>query len=427
MPSMMTSVNPESVSSARWLASAVIAARRAQGVLGHASAEIRNRALIASADLLRRHEVEILDANAHDLSRYRGASAFRDRLALDPARISAMADGLDAIAALPDPLNKILESWTRPNGLQISRISAPIGVIGVIYESRPNVGIDAAGLCVKSGNAVILRGGSDSFFSSAILHWIMQQALKSVGLPEHSVQSPPLADREVVTAMMESAGEIDLLIPRGGKALVERLQRESRVPILAHAEGICHTYVHSAAITEMAIEILANAKLRRPGICSATETLLLDAEIAEAVLPIIVERMKALGCGFRADAAARAILPLLPQATESDFSTEWQDAILSIAIVDGVEGAIRHVNKYGTAHTDAIVTGDAVAAHRFLAGVKSAVALWNASTQFSDGGEFGFGAEIGISTGRLHARGPVGADQLTTPRYIVIGSGQTRA
>ena len=355
-----------------------------------------------------------------------GSAAFRDRLALTPARVEAMAQGLDDIAALPDPLARTLADWTRPNGLRIRRIAAPIGVIGMIYESRPNVGADAAGLCLKSGNAVILRGGSDSFRSAAAIHAALSEGLRAAGAPEAAVQIPPATDRSYVAAMLAAAGLIDLIVPRGGKGLVTRVQAEARVPVLAHAEGLCHTYVHAAADPQMARRIVANAKMRRTGICGATETLLIDAAIAPALLPPIVADLRALGCDFRADARARAICPDLPAATAADFDTEWLDAILSVAVVDGVESAIAHIRAHGSEHTEAIVTQDEAAAGAFMRGLESAVVMWNASTQFCDGGEFGFGAEIGIATGRVHARGPVGLEQLTTFRYLVEGSGQVR-
>ncbi|MDE2008086.1 MAG: glutamate-5-semialdehyde dehydrogenase, partial [Rhodospirillales bacterium] len=361
-----------------------------------------------------------------DLAAATGTAAFRDRLALTEARLEAIAAGAETVAGLPDPLARRLESWTRPNGLRIARVPAPLGVIGMIYESRPNVGVDAAAICLKAGSAVILRGGSEAARSAEALHAAMAHGLIEAGLPEASVQIPPTADRAYVAAMLGAAGMIDLIIPRGGKALVERVQGESRVPSLAHAEGLCHTYIHADADPAMARSVLANAKMRRTGICSATETLLIDRAIAPALLPTLIADLAALGCDFRADAAARAIVPALPQAAPGDFDTEWLDAILSVAVVDGPEGALAHIARHGSGHTDAIITADEAVARAFLERIDSAVALWNASTQFCDGGEFGFGAEIGISTGRLHARGPVGPEQLTTYRYVVEGSGQVR-
>ena len=303
---------------------------------------------------------------------------------------------------------------------------ATIGVIGMVYESRPNVVADAAGLCLKSGNAVILRGGSDSFHSARAIHQAVTAGLRAASLSEDAVQIPPSTDRAYVGAMLAAAGRIDLIIPRGGKSLVARVQAEARVPVLAHAEGLCHTYIHEAAEPQMARAILANAKLRRPGVCGATETLLIDAAIAPALLPLLVADLHAQGCDFRADARARAIVPSLPAAAQGDFDTEWLAPILSVAVVDGVAAALVHIRAHGSEHTEAIVTEDAQAAEQFLRGLDSAVALWNASTQFCDGGEFGFGAEIGIATGRLHARGPVGLEQLTTFRTLVRGSGQVR-
>jgi glutamate-5-semialdehyde dehydrogenase len=299
-------------------------------------------------------------------------------------------------------------------------------VIGMIYESRPNVGADAAALCLKSGNAVLLRGGSESRRSAQAIHAALRDGLLAAGLPEACVQIAPTSDRAYVAAMLAGAGLLDLIIPRGGKSLVERVRREARVPVLAHAEGLNHTYVHAAADPAMARAILANAKMRRTSVCGATETLLIDASIAPTLLPALVADLAALGCDFRADAAARAIVPTLPPAGEADFDTEWLDAILSVRVVDGVASALAHIAAHGSEHTDAIITEDAEAADAFLRGVDSAVALWNASTQFCDGAEFGFGAEIGIATGRIHARGPVGLQQLTTYRYIVTGNGQVR-
>jgi glutamate-5-semialdehyde dehydrogenase len=402
------------------------AARAASHVLARTTDAERNAALRAMAGSLRSHAPNILAANAADLAACAGTAAFRDRLALTEPRVDAMATGLEDIALLPDPLGRTLADWTRPNGLRIRRIATPIGVIGMIYESRPNVGADAAGICLKSGNAVILRGGSESVRSAAAINAALVAGLRAAGLPEACVQIAPDADRAYVAAMLAAAGLLDLIVPRGGKSLVERVQREARIPVLAHAEGLCHTYVHASADHAMARRIVANAKMRRTGICGATETLLIDRAVAPALLPAIVADLRALGCGFRADAAARDIVPDLDQATEADFATEWLDAILSVAVVDGVDAALAHIARYGSEHTDAIVAEDADAARRFLDGVDSAVALWNASTQFCDGGEFGFGAEIGIATGRIHARGPVGPEQLTTYRYLVIGTGQVR-
>ncbi len=405
---------------------AATAARDAGRVLARSSEAVRNAALAAMADALRDGMRDILAANALDVTAYTGTAAFLDRLTLTEARVEAMARGLEDVAALPDPLQRTLADWTRPNGLRIQRIATPIGVIGMIYESRPNVGADASALCLKSGNAVILRGGSDSAHSAMAINVALQRGLAASGLPPACIQVAPNADRAYVAAMLAGAGLLDLIIPRGGKSLVERVQREARVPVLAHAEGLNHTYVHEAADPVMARRIVANAKMRRTGVCGATETLLIDRAIAPGLLPVLVADLRALGCDFRADAAARDIVPDLHAAAAADFDTEWLDSILSVAVVDGVDAALAHIAAHGSEHTDAIVTEDAAVAEHFLRGVDSAVALWNASTQFCDGGEFGFGAEIGIATGRIHARGPVGLEQLTTYRYLVLGTGQIR-
>ncbi len=402
-------------------------ARLAARTLAQSSSATRDKALWAAAAALREATPAILEANAQDLAASTANDAFRDRLTLTPERVDAMARGLEEIADLPDPVGRVLEEWTRPNGLRIRRVATPVGVIGMIYESRPNVGADAAGLCIKSGNAVLLRGGSESLNSARAIHVAMQAGLRSAGLPEDAVLIAPDANRAHVAEMLTASGLIDLIIPRGGRSLVERVQREARVPVLAHAEGLCHTYIHSAADFAMARRIVLNAKMRRTGICGSTETLLMDAAIASALLPQIVADLAEKGCTFKADAAARAIVPDLPAATAKDFATEWLDAILNIAVVDGVDEALDHIAQYGSSHTEAIVTADENMAIRFMNGVSSAVVMWNASTQFCDGGEFGFGAEIGIATGRFHARGPVGVEQLTTFRYEVIGTGQVRS
>jgi len=412
-----------------WLRAAAAAARSASSVLARTPTERRNAALHAAADALRSASDAIVAANARDIAAFDaagGTKAFRDRLALTPARVAAMAEGLDDIAALPDPLGRTLAEWTRPNGLVIRRVAQPMGVIGMIYESRPNVGADAAGLCLKAGSAVILRGGSDSFHSARAIHAALAAGLRAAGLPEAAVQIPPETDRAFVAAMLGAAGLIDLIIPRGGKGLVELVQREARVPVLAHAEGLNHTYIHAKADFAMARSLLANAKMRRTGICGATETLLIDATIARELLPQLVADLAALGCAFHADAAACLICPELPAATPADFDTEWLDAVLNIAVVNGVDEALAHIARHGSEHTDAIITADAAVAEYFLANLASAVGMWNASTQFCDGGEFGFGAEIGIATGRIHARGPIGPEQLTTFRYMVRGTGQVR-
>jgi len=419
-------MNAEPDSCSSQVATAGLAARAASRALAQSGAEPRNAALLAAAAALETATGKILEANARDVAGAQASAAFADRLRLDESRVAAMAQGLREVASLPDPLARRLAEWTRPNGLTISRIPQPIGVIGMIYESRPNVGADAAGLAIKSGNAILLRGGSESFFSAQAIHAAMQAGLRAAELPEAAVQVAPSTDRGFVAAMLAASGILDLIIPRGGKSLVERVQREARVPVLAHAEGLNHTYIHADADFVMARAVLKNAKMRRTGVCGATETLLLDAAIAPALLPEIVADLSALGCDFRADEAAREIVRGLRAATPADFGTEWLDAVLSIKIVDGVDAALAHIAAFGSEHTDAIITEDAGVANYFLGRLSSAVGLWNASTQFCDGGEFGFGAEIGIATGRIHARGPVGLEQLTTFRYVIRGSGQVR-
>ncbi len=406
----------------QWLQTEGVAARAAGRVLAMAPAPQRDAALRAGAAALRELGEIILAANARDVAAHTGTAAFRDRLLLTPERIEAMAAGLEIVADLPDPLAGVLAEWMRPNGLVIRRVAQPIGVIGMIYESRPNVGADAAAICLKSGNAVILRGGSDSQHSARAINQAISAGLQAAGLPGACVQIAPTVDRAFVAAMLRATGVIDLIIPRGGKSLVERVQREAQVPVLAHAEGLNHTYVHAEADFAMARAVLANAKMRRTGVCGATETLLIDATIADALLPVIVADLAALGCECRGDARARAIVAM----AAADFDTEWLDAVLSVAVVDGLEAALAHIARHGSSHTDAIITENPDVAQAFLAGIDSAVGLWNASTQFCDGGEFGFGAEIGIATGRIHARGPVGPAQLTSFRYQVIGTGQVR-
>ncbi|MCU0888231.1 MAG: glutamate-5-semialdehyde dehydrogenase [Rubritepida sp.] len=412
---------------ARQLDAAARAARAAAAVLARAPSAVKDAALCVAATRLRAEAPALLAANEADLAAAPELTpAFRDRLTLTPARIAAMAEGLEQVAALPDPVARVLAEWTRPNGLRFQRVAQPLGVIGMIFESRPNVTADAGALCVKAGSAVILRGGSESARSAAAIADALRFGLRQGGLPEDAVQLAPTQDRAFVGAMLRAAGKLDLIIPRGGKGLVTRVLEEARVPVLAHAEGLCHTYVHAAADFDMARHVLLDAKLRRTGVCGATETLLIDAAVAPALLPLLVADLVARGCAFRADDRARAICPELPAATEQDFATEWLDAILNIAVVDGVESALVHIRRHGSEHTEAIITEDAAAAEAFLAGIDSAVGLWNASTQFCDGGEFGFGAEIGIATGRLHARGPVGLEQLCTFRYRVTGTGQVR-
>ena len=403
-------------------------ARVAAAALGRASAEAKTEALRAAARSIRAGEADILAANTRDLAEAEGdgvAPALRDRLALNPKRLEAIAAGLEMIAALPDPVGRTLARWTRPNGLDIERIAVPLGVIGIIYESRPNVTADAGGLALKSGNAAILRGGSESFYSSRALVGALEEGLRGAGLPEAAIQLVPTRDRAAVGLMLGMSEYIDVIVPRGGRSLTERVQRESRMPVIAHLEGLCHTYVDGAADPAKARAIVLNAKMRRVSICGATETLLVDRKAA-AHLPAILADLRAADCELRGDAETRAIDPGVLPAGEEDWRTEYLDAILSIAIVDGVGGAIAHVNRWGSHHTDAIVTEDQQAADRFLREVDSAIVLVNASTQFADGGEFGMGAEIGISTQRLPPRGPVGAEQLTTYKYLVRGNGQVR-
>ncbi|MCA3283483.1 MAG: glutamate-5-semialdehyde dehydrogenase [Roseomonas sp.] len=406
---------------------AVRAARAATSALAAAPRAVKDQALLLAAAALREHQAQIIAANAEDLAAAPGLTpAFRDRLLLNPARVEAMAKGLEEVAALPDPVGRVLAEWKRPNGLRLQRVAQPLGVIGMIFESRPNVTADAAALCLKSGNAVILRGGSESLRSAAAIHACMVQGLKLAGLPEAAVQVAPSADRAFVGAMLRASGLIDLIVPRGGKGLVTRVLEEARVPVLAHAEGLCHTYIHAGADHAMARAVLANAKMRRTGVCGSTETLLIDAAIAPTLLPALIADLRALGCDFRADEASRAIVPGLTAATDEDYATEWLDAILSVKVVASVDEALAHIRRFGSEHTEAIITEDAAAAQKFLDGIASAVGLWNASTQFCDGAEFGFGAEIGIATGRLHARGPVGLEQLCTYRYKIFGTGQIR-
>jgi glutamate-5-semialdehyde dehydrogenase len=390
----------------------------------------KNAALLAMADAVWARREAILTANADDVARAEregATAAFLDRLTLTPARINGMVEGIRAIAELPDPVGSVIAAWDRPNGLQIERVRTPLGVIGVIYESRPNVTADAGALCVKAGNAVILRGGSDSHASSRAIHGALVAGLEAAGLPGDAIQLVPTTDRAAVGAMLSGLeGTIDVIIPRGGKSLVARVQAEARVPVFAHLEGINHVYVHAAADLEMAREIILNAKLRRTGVCGSAETLLVDRAVAATHLQPLVEALSARGCEIRGDEATRAVLPAALPATETDWSTEYLDAIISVKVIDGIDAAIAHVETYGSHHTDAIVTEDAAAAARFLGEVDSAIVLWNASTQFADGGEFGMGAEIGIATGKMHARGPVGVEQLCSFKYRVTGTGQTR-
>ncbi|MBB5746761.1 glutamate-5-semialdehyde dehydrogenase [Brevundimonas variabilis] len=405
-------------------------ARAATEPLRLAGAGVRSAALTAIASALRDRAGTILAANERDLERARAnglSAALQDRLALTPDRITAIAGAVDEVAAFPDPLGVETARWTRPNGLDIARVRTPLGVLAIIYESRPNVTADAAALCIRSGNVAILRCGSDCLDSALAIHAAVAEGLTSVGLPADIVQLVPTPDRAAVGAILTGLdGTIDLLIPRGGRSLVERVQSEARVPVLGHLEGLNHTYVHAAADPDMARDIVVNAKMRRVSVCGATETLLIDAAVAPTLLPVIAGALTATGCVLRGDDAARAILPGIEVADAADWTTEYLAPILSVRVVDGIEQAVDHIRTHGSGHTDAIVTEDADTAAAFLNAVDSAIVIWNASTQFADGGEFGFGGEIGISTARLHARGPVGAEQLTSYKYVVRGTGQVR-
>jgi glutamate-5-semialdehyde dehydrogenase len=401
-------------------------AREAAAALALASADVKIAALTAAACAVRSRANRILDANARDLAEAEDlAPALRDRLALDPKRLEGVARGLEEIATLPDPVGRVLDRRTRPNGLEIERVAVPLGVIGIIYESRPNVTADAGGLALKSGNAAILRGGSESFYSSRALVDALGEGLRAAGLPESAIQLVPTRDREAVGMMLKMTGAIDIIVPRGGASLIERVQRESRIPVIAHLEGLCHTYVDGDADPGKARAIVLNAKMRRVSICGATETLLVDRR-AKAMLPPILADLRRAGCELRGDPEVVALDAGVGPATEADWRTEYLDAILAVRLVDGVAGAIEHIERYGSHHTDAIVTEDGATAERFLREVDSAIVLVNASTQFADGGEFGMGAEIGISTQRLPPRGPVGAAELTTYKFLVRGTGQVR-
>ena len=397
------------------------AARAAAESLRLASAEQRTHAIQAMSRHIGARASEILEANARDV---RAASGLIDRLRLDEDRVRAMAAGVEAVAALPDPVGTEMARWRRPNGLDFARVRTPIGVIAMIYESRPNVTADAAAICLRSANAVILRSGSDALGSALAIHAALAAGLAEAGLPAGCVGIVPVADRCAVGLMLQGlGGGVDLIIPRGGKALVERVTADARVPVLSHLEGVCHTYVHGSADAQMAAEIVRNAKLRRVSVCGATETLLIDRAAASRLLPEIAAALD--DCELRGDAAARAILPMAA-AEEGDWSAEYLAPVLAVRVVEGMDEAIAHIAHYGTGHTEAIIAGDAAAAEQFLERVDSAIVMWNASTQFADGGEFGFGAEIGIATGKLHARGPVGPEQLTSFKYVVRGAGQTR-
>jgi len=402
-------------------------ARAASERLALASSDAKRRGLAAAAETLRADMGRIIEANRRDMEAAGELSApMRDRLLLDEKRVRGMADGVATVAALPDPVGEVTARWTRPNGLVIERVRVPLGVIGIIYESRPNVTADAASLCIKAGNAAILRGGSESFHSSAAILASFRRGLAAAGLPEDAAQSIPTRDRAAVGAMLRLTDFIDVIVPRGGKGLIARVIEESRIPVLKHLDGNCHVYVHAAADLATARAVVMNAKMRRTSVCGAAESLLCDRAVAETHLKPILADLIAAGCEIRGDAETRQLEPRARPATEEDWTTEYLDAILAVRVVDGLEQAIDHVNRLGSHHTDSILTEDEAAARKFLAEVDSAIVLHNASTQFADGGEFGFGAEIGISTGKLHARGPVGAAELTSYKYAVHGTGQVR-
>lgn len=398
--------------------------------LGLAAAAEKNAALNAIADAIQAAEAQILAANAEDVTDGRRdgmSAAFLDRLTLTPARIAGMVEGVRSVVDLTDPVGEVIAAWDRPNGLHFERVRVPLGVVGVIYESRPNVTADAAALCLKAGNAVILRGGSDSFRSSRAIHGAIVAGLSAAGLPADAVQLVPTRDRQAVGAMLSGlGGTVDVIVPRGGKSLVARVQAEARVPVFAHLDGNCHVYVDATADLAMAREIVLNAKMRRTGVCGSAETLLVDKEAAATHLKPLVSALLEAGCAVRGDQAVQAADARVTPAAPEDWDTEYLDAIIAVAVVDGLDAAIDHIERHGSHHTDAIVSADATAAARFMAEVDSAIVLHNASTQYADGGEFGFGAEIGIATGRMHARGPVGVEQLTSFKYRVHGSGQTR-
>ncbi len=405
-------------------------ARAAARPLAIASTEAKNSALIAMAEAVVANEQAILAANAIDLKNAEDsglAASFLDRLALDPGRIAAIAEGIRAIADLKDPVGEVIAEWDRPNGLHIERVRTPLGVIGVIYESRPNVTADAGALCLKSGNAVILRGGSDSLNSSRAIHACLVRGVEAAGLPADAIQLVPVPDRAAVGAMLTGLdGAIDVIVPRGGKSLVARVQSEARVPVFAHLEGLCHVYVDASADLEMAKRIVVNSKMRRTGICGAAETLLVDSAAISTHLMPILEALTEAGCVIHASPTVLKIHPGFKPATEEDWRTEYLDAIIAVAIVDGISGAIDHIARYSSHHTEAVIAEDPAVVERFFNEIDSAILLHNASTQFADGGEFGMGAEIGIATGKMHARGPVGVEQLTSFKYRVRGTGQVR-
>ena len=427
----MTATLEKTADVAALMAQIGAAARASAHALGLASAQAKNRALTAAAAAVRADADKIIAANRIDMAAAEKSGVSKanlDRLLLDAKRIEAMARGIDEIAELPDPVGRLLATFERPNGLKIERIATPLGVIGVIYESRPNVTADAGALCLKAGNAAILRGGSDSFHTSRAIHACLVQGLREANLPEAAIQLVPTTDRAAVGEMLKGlGGNVDVIVPRGGKSLVARVQDEARVPVFAHLEGIVHVYVDRAADLDMAKTLLRNAKMRRTGVCGAAETLLVDRAVASTHLAPLVQVLLDAGCEVRGDEATRAVDPRVVAANEADWSTEYLDAIIATKVVDGLDAAMTHIEHYGSHHTDCIITDDQTAADRFLHEVDSAIVLHNASTQFADGGEFGFGGEIGIATGRMHARGPVGLEQLTSFKYRVHGNGQTRA
>ena len=406
-----------------------VSARDAARILALAPAVQKNRALLSAAQSLRASSDRILAANHADRleSGTRLSAAMLDRLRLDEARLEAMARGLEEIAAARDPIGRTLAEWTRPNGMTIQRICVPLGVIGIIYESRPNVTADAGAICLKSGNAAILRGGSESMRSSAAIHNCLAEGLSAAALPAASIQLVPTVDRAAVGHMLANMSEsIDVIVPRGGKSLIARVQQEARVPVIGHLEGVCHVYVHASADLAMAVRIVLNAKMRRTGVCGAAETLLVDRASAPTHLKPLIQALLSAGCEVRGDETSAAIDGRVRQAAETDWHAEYLDAIIAVRVVDDLDAAIAHIAEYGSQHTDCIVTDDAAAAETFMARVDSAIVLHNASTQFADGGEFGMGAEIGISTDKFHARGPVGVEQLTSYKYLVRGTGQIR-
>lgn len=405
-------------------------AKAASRPLSIASTDQKNRALLAMASAIEASKDRILEANAKDLAAAESsgvAASFIDRLKLDDARISGISEGIRSIAALADPVGEVIAAWDRPNGLKIERVRTPLGVIGVIYESRPNVTADAGALCLKAGNAVILRGGSDSQYSSRAIHACLVEGLKIAGLPEHAIQLVPVTDRAAVGSLLGGlGGTVDVIVPRGGKSLVARVQSEARVPVFAHLEGICHVYVDKSADLDMAKNIVLNAKMRRTGICGSAETLLVDASAVSTHLEPLVRILLDAGCEVRGSRTVQETVEGVKAATEEDWRTEYLDAIISVTVVDGISGAIEHIDTYSSNHTEAVIAEDAQVVERFFNEIDSAILLHNASTQFADGGEFGMGAEIGIATGKMHARGPVGVEQLTSFKYRVHGTGQTR-